>query len=231
MNGSCLTITIQFPVSEDMHQLYMRQEVGFALTRAAIGRRLGKYLITWYKTMSKNRDALKKRLEESFGKVIYTYTAHWKIVDRLQKRATRIKIAQIFLTAISSAGVLAAVISHIPALSWIGGAAAAISLGLNLYSLNFNLENSIRAHTSAANELWDVREAYLALITDFDDLQDDEIRTKRDQITAQVSRINKQYPGTDKKSYAAAQRAIQKEEEQFFSQSELQHLLNISGRE
>lgn len=42
---------------------------------------------------------------------------------------------------------------------------------------------------------------------------------------------DKQYPGTDKKSYAAAQRAIQKEEEQFFSQNELQHLLNISGRE
>ena len=55
-----------------------------------------------------------------------------------------------------------------------------------------------------------VREAYKALLVDFDALTDEEIRTKRDTLIAEIGRINKAYPGTDEKSFAKAQKEIGK---------------------
>lgn len=39
-----------------------------------------------------------------------------------------------------------------------------------------------KKHKDAADELWDVREAYLSLITDFCDLSLNDIRSRRDEI-------------------------------------------------
>ncbi len=93
--------------------------------------------------------------------------------------------------------------------------------------LNFDLPNQIMQHTNAANELWSIREAYVALITDFEILTDDEIRNRRDLLTERISRVNNNYPGTDKDSYKEAQIALKQEEEQYFGKGEAEHLLNI----
>lgn len=151
---------------------------------------------------------LYQQIVDAAGNVLYTYDAHWNIVNRLRKRQSCIKIIQIVLTALSTGGFLASIIAGIPWLSWVGGLTSAVALGLNLYSLNFNLPADIKAHTDAANELWDVRESYKALITDFEDLTNEEIRVKRDSITQSVSRINKMYPGTDDKAFAEAQKRL-----------------------
>ena len=71
------------------------------------------------------------------------------------------------------------------------GFTSAIALGLNLYSINFNLPTEIKSHTDAANDLWDVREDYKSLLCDFEELSNEEIRIKRDYITQKVSQINK----------------------------------------
>ena len=158
--------------------------------------------------MDKMRKKLMRQISDAAGNVLYTYAAHWNIVNRLKSRQSGIKITQIILTALSTGGFLASVIAGIPWLSWVGGFTSATALGLNLYSLNFNLPSDIKNHTDAANELWDVREAYKAIITDYEDLTNEEIRSKRDDLTQAVSRINKKYPGTDKRSFAEAQKSI-----------------------
>ncbi len=158
--------------------------------------------------MDKIRKKLMSQVSDAAGNVLYTYVAHWTIVNRLKTRQTGIKITQIVLTALSTGGFLASVIAGIPWLSWVGGFTSATALGLNLYSLNFNLPSDIKNHTDAANELWDVREAYKAILTDYDDMTNEEIRSRRDELTQTVSRINKKYPGTDKKSFAEAQKSI-----------------------
>ncbi len=181
-------------------------------------------------TKEEYRNKLQQQIIEGHGKVMYTYTCHWKIVDRLKRRFTTIKVIQIILTAISTVGFLAAFFAKNPSLSWIGGVPAAISLGLNLYMLNFNLPDLIEKHTAAANELWDVREGYSSLITDFDQLSDVEIRAERKRLTNAVSRINKAYPGTDKNSYRDAKKALKEEEEQSFSEGEAEALLHAGLR-
>ena len=52
----------------------------------------------------KYRDRLRNQIKEACGKVIYTYTAHHKLADRLEKENKCVKNAQIILTALSCCG-------------------------------------------------------------------------------------------------------------------------------
>ena len=151
--------------------------------------------------MQDMKEVIKTHMIEAAGNVIYTYNAHWNIVNRLKKQNKTIKVVQIILTALSTSGFLGAILSGISQLSWVGGLTSAIALGLNLYTLNFNIEDDICKHTDAANALWEVREAYKAAITDIELLSIEEARSRRDEMTKIVSHINKSYPGTDEKSF------------------------------
>ena len=170
--------------------------------------------------MGKNRKELRAQLVDLHGKVVYTYTTHHKIQNRLERLNNGVKITQIVLTAISTGGFLATVITNQYLLAWVGGIASALSLGLNLYMKDSNLSNSIKNHKDAADELWDIRENYLSLITDFDDLSIEEIRVQRNRIQAEWSKVNKKYPGTDKKGYEEAKQSLQNEKEQTFNEGE-----------
>ena len=94
-----------------------------------------------------------------------------------------------------------------------------------------NLDDRIKKHKDAADELWDVREAYSSLITDFCDLPLSDIRSRRDEIQCIWSEINKKYPGTDKKGYKEAQKSLKDEEEQTFNEGEAENFFACSKQE
>mgnify|MGYP007122371997 FL=1 len=56
-------------------------------------------------------------------------------------------------------------------------------------------------------------------------LEDNEIQKRRDILCEKVSEVNNNYPATDAKSYKAAQKALQKEEEQTFKENEVDSIL------
>lgn len=170
-----------------------------------------------------DREKLRNQIADAAGNTLYTFSAHWIIVNRKKKQYKGIKITQIILTALSTGGFLTSLIAGIPWLGWIGGLASAIALSLNLYMLNFNVQDDIQKHTDAANELYDIREAYKSLLVDFDGLSDETIRQKRDMLIAAVGRINKTYPGTDEKSFAKAQAEIGK---YTFDEGEAENLMS-----
>lgn len=180
--------------------------------------------------MEKNRELLLAQIVDLHGKVVYTYTTHHKIQNRLESRNKGVKIIQIILTAISTVGFLATVITSQYLLAWIGGITSALSLGLNLYMKDSNLEDQIEKHKAAADELWNVREAYSSLITDFYDLSLGDIRLKRDEIQHIWSDVNRKYPGTDKKGYKEAQKSLKDEEEQTFNEGEAEKFLPVKNR-
>ena len=171
-----------------------------------------------------NKEKLREQIADSGGNIVYTYSAHWNIVNRLQKVYFWIKVAQIILTATSSVGIFAMLAAGYPELGWVGGLASATALGLNLYMLNFNPAEDIKKHADAANELWDVREAFKSLSVDFDDLPLQVIREKRDALNEKLGEINKKYPGTDEKSFSKAQKEIGK---YMFTSGESSKLLNL----
>ena len=171
-----------------------------------------------------SKEKLRNQISDSAGNVLYTYSAHWNIVNRLKKQYFGIKVTQIVLTAISAGGFLATIVSGIPSLSWICGLASVVALALNLYMLNFNPAEDIKKHTDAANELWAVREAFKSLIVDFDYLPIDVIREKRDKLNQKLKEIYDSYPGTDEKSFTKTQAEIEK---YVFDKGVSQKLMNV----
>ncbi len=154
------------------------------------------------------REKLRKQIKEAGANVCYTYVAHWIIVNSANSLYRKLKSCQIVFSSASATGVIAFFIANISWLGWLGSFASAITLGLNLYMLNFNAAEKIKKHTDAANDLWKIRESYKSLLVDFDYLSVGEIRENRDRLTDEVSRVNKAYPGTDENSFKKAQQAI-----------------------
>lgn len=89
----------------------------------------------------------------------------------------------------------------------------------------YKIQDEINQHRNAANALWYIRESYVSLLTDYEILENDDIRHQRDVLCKKVSEVNNNYPATDNKSYRAAQQALKKDEEQTFKENEVDSLL------
>ena len=77
---------------------------------------------------------LYSQIQEEYGKLVYTYTCHFKMADRLSKRNFWIKWGQIGLSAISTGGFLGVLISNEQILLWAGGLCSTALLALTSLS-------------------------------------------------------------------------------------------------
>ena len=171
------------------------------------------------------KQALMVQLREAYGRIVYSYTTHLKMMERLIRKNRKIKYVQIGLSAISAGGFIGAVITNEATLTCIGGIFSTILLGINLFFKDFNLHAEIDQHRTASNDLWLIRERYISLLTDFDILEEDEIKAKRESLQIETFETYKVSPKTDSKSYLATQRSLKTEEEQFFTSGELDRIL------
>ena len=175
--------------------------------------------------IQKHKDKLYSQIQDEYGKVVYTYTCHLKIADRLQKRNTWIKWGQIALSAVSTGGFLGVLISDEQILLWVGGLCSTILLALTSYLKDKDIATEKTDHIKAANCLWKVREEYLSLLTDFDTLTTEEVVLRRNELINKSADVYDTAPITDPQSYAEAQKALKSNEEQFFTQEELNKML------
>lgn len=175
--------------------------------------------------MSEYKESLNSQIRELYGKTTYTYVSHLKQYGRIEKLNKRIKYAQITLSAISTAGFISKIFTDQFLITLIGAISSVVLLFITLYYKEFNLSETINNHRNAADELWLIRERMISLLTDFDKLSENEIQSKRDELQIELAETYTKFPKTDSKSYAAAQRALQNEEEQYFADSELDKML------
>ncbi len=177
-----------------------------------------------------HKDALWHQISEAYGRVVYTYTTHWKTVDRLVKRNRHLKYAQIILSAISTGGFIGSLITNEVILTCVGGIFSTVLLALNLYFKDFNANSEIAQHFATANALWTIREDYISLLTDMPILSEEDICEKREKLKRKTAEVYKTAPKTDFKDYKSAQNALKNEEEQFFSVEELNQMLPMHLR-
>lgn len=169
---------------------------------------------------------LEGQLREIYGRVAYTHKTHEKMADRYVARYKRIKAGEIALSAVSSGSLIFAVFGDSPTATIIGAVLSTILLGLTLYFKEAMLGENAQKHTEIASKLWGAREALLSLLTDMHDGRDaGAIRSERDKLNAALADVYRSAPRTDDDAYAAAQKALKQQEELFFSDSELDHLL------
>lgn len=167
---------------------------------------------------------LESQIREAYGRVTYSQTCHDKFINRT------VKLAQIVLSAITTSGFVVAIFSDDKIASILGAIVSLALLILNTYIKNFDLSGIAQEHKKASDLLWKIREEYVSLLTDFEMLDANAIRNKRDELQERTSEVYSNSPRTDAKSYTAAQKALKTEEEQTFSEEEIDIMLPNSIR-
>lgn len=173
---------------------------------------------------------LESQIREAYGRVVYTFTCHNKIVHRMLAKNEKIKIWQIVLSALTTGGFIVTIVANEGIAGILGALVSIALLILNAYTKNFDLVETAQSHQKAADALWIIREEYVSLLTDFELLEDEEVMTKRNELQNRTAEVYAQSPRTDGRSYAEAQKSLKTEEEQTFSDDEIDVMLPNSIR-
>lgn len=169
--------------------------------------------------------ALEAQIREAYGKIVYSQTCHHKMAERFYKYDHRWKWIQIILSATTSCSIVSILFSDKFYSKAISAVLSGLLTGINLYLKNSNLSEDAKEHQNAAHELWKIREEYVSLLTDLDELDKSVMVKKRDELQNRTYEIYKNAPKTDSKSYKEARKALKNEEEQTFSEKELDLML------
>lgn len=174
---------------------------------------------------SSYKDQLFSQIQEEYGKLVYTFTAHMYNAKDIRTTNRRFKWMQIILSAISTVGIAGDAFLG----SMVGKYASVICscalLITSIYLKDKEFSSEMAAHFETANALWLWRERYLSLLTDFYVLDENEIRKRRDTLIDETAKIYQVAPLTNEKSYQKAQTALKNKGEQYFTQEELNKLL------
>jgi SMODS and SLOG-associating 2TM effector domain family 4 len=139
-----------------------------------------------------------------------------------------VKWGQIILSALTTCGAVGVLFARdTPVFAY---ATALLSFGtllLNSYMKDLDPGAAAQKHREAASDIWNMREAYLSLLTDIRDgaIPLDALRKRRDELQTQLHRIYRIAPHTDGKAYGQAQDALKNKEDLTFSDAEIDALL------
>jgi hypothetical protein len=174
-----------------------------------------------------SRAILEGQLRESYGRVVYSHKTHEKCADILLSSLGRIRIWQIILSALTTAGFVSVVFGSGQIAALCGVVLSTVLLALNSYTKDYDMGELAQKHKQAASELWLIREKYQSLLVDvamrekpLEALQD-----HRDELIEQLHAIYKGAPSTNNKAYKKAQEALQKLEDMTFSDAEIDAFL------
>ncbi|WP_292328359.1 SLATT domain-containing protein [Mesorhizobium sp.] len=182
------------------------------------------------------RYALESQIRECYGRCAYTHKTHEKMAERLHVRHKRGKWTNIVLSALITGGAVSVIFSKGSAWEGYAGYATAalsiLSLIFNAYLKDLDPGALAQRHRETASDMWNVREAYLSLITDILDKGSDlpALRERRDNLQAALHKIYHGAPHTDGKAYGKAQDALKNKEDLTFTEAEIDVLLPASLR-
>lgn len=179
-----------------------------------------------------SRALIESQVRECFGRVVYSHKTHEKCADILLARLSMIKLWQIILSSITTAGFIAAVLGVGPIGAAIGIAVSTSLLVLNAYTKHYDLGELAQKHRQAGADLWLIRERYLALITDLRVAKDsiEKMTARRDELIRDLHGVYASAPSTTHQAYKKAREALQCSEEMSFSVGEIDELLPMDLR-
>jgi hypothetical protein len=174
--------------------------------------------------------ALVAQVRECFGRVVYSHKTHEKAADQCQDRLAWIKGSQIVLSAITTGGLITALLgkpSISPAATVVAAIVSTMLLALNAYVKDVDPGQQAEKHRKTASELWDIRESYLSLLSDLEDGSVDlaNARAARDALQERLAKVYAVAPRTTPDAYAKASVGLKKNEELTFSDAEIDQFL------
>lgn len=174
-----------------------------------------------------SRSFLEGQIRECYGRVVYSHKTHEKCADILLCRLNRIKIGQIILSAITTAGFISAILEEGSISAILGVLVSTILLALNSYTKDYDLGELAQKHKQAANDLWMIREQYLSLLIDIGMGKKplEALQEHRDLLTERLHTIYSGTPSTTYQAYRKAQEALQKLEDMTLTDEEIDAFL------
>lgn len=183
----------------------------------------GKYMEQ--NSLASQKDLLEAQIRECYGRVTYSHKTHEKCADILLSRNTQVKLWQLILSAITTGSLIITVLGDGKVAAIIGTLISTTLLAINSYTKDFELIEIAEKHRKSACCLWNIRESYLSLLTDFPILSVDEIIYKRDKLQEELSTIYNGSPRTNYKGYNRAKISLQENEEMTFTDEEIDLVL------
>lgn len=179
--------------------------------------------------------ALEAQIRESFGRVVYSTKTHEKCADLCMGRLQWIKIAQIVLSAITTGGLLTALLGDLKVAygaTVVSALFSTILLVLTAYMKDVDPGQQAEKHKKTASELWDIRESYLSILSDLHDgnLDIPSVREKRDELQSRLASIYASAPRTNAKAYGIASDGLKAHEEMTFADEEIDKFLPAALR-
>jgi hypothetical protein len=174
-----------------------------------------------------SRSILEGQLREAYGRVVYSHKTHEKCADILLCSLSRIRVWQIILSAVTTAGFIGAVFGAGKIGAVLGLIVSTVLLALNSYTKNYDLGELAQKHKQAANDLWIIRESYLSLLVDIAMKEKplESLQKQRDELVKQLHAVYSGAPSTTYKAYKRAQEALQKLEDMTFTDAEIDAFL------
>jgi hypothetical protein len=172
-------------------------------------------------------EILEAQIRECFGRVVYSHKTQEKCADIVTNIHKRLKLTLIIISAIVTTSLLIKLFGDNQWALLVGVFLSTLLFGLNTYMKDFDLGEISQKHTNAANELWDIRETYLSLLTDIksNQLSVNQITNQRDELQKRLSNVYSGSPRTNSKAYKEASKALQLNEELTFTDSEINSFL------
>jgi SMODS and SLOG-associating 2TM effector domain family 4 len=173
------------------------------------------------------RKVLEGQLRECYGRVVYSHKTHEKCADILLSKLARIRLIQIGLSAITTAGFIGAIFGAGQVSTVVGLIISTSLLALNSYTKNYDLGELAQKHKQAANDLWLIREKFLSLLVDIamKERPLETLQEQRDKLIEQLHTIYSGAPSTTFKAYRRAQRALKTLGDMTFSDAEIDAFL------
>ena len=174
-----------------------------------------------------SRSILEGQLRECYGRVVYSHKTHEKCADILLTNLGRIRVLQIVLSALTTAGFISAVFGA-GRVSAVGGLIiSTILLGLNAYTKDYDLGELAQKHKRAENDLWVIRERFMSLLVDIamKERPLESLQEQRDGLIEKLHTIYSGAPNTTFKAYKKAQIALKTMEDMTFSDAEIDAFL------
>ncbi len=170
---------------------------------------------------------LESQIRECFGRVVYSHKTQEKCADIVCKLHKKLKLAQIILSGVITTSLLVKIFADNQIALIISAILSTFLFGLNMYMKDYDLGEITQKHTSSANELWDIRETYLSLLTDIkaDNLSVNQIINQRDELQKRLSSIYSGSPRTTNKAYLEASKSLKLKEDLTFSETEIDAFL------
>lgn len=181
--------------------------------------------------MNKDRYAIESQIRECFGRCAYSHKTHEQMADIFSTSLWRTKWAQILLSAFTAGGAVGTLFDETGTVFPYATAALAIfTLIVNSYAKDLDPGALAQKHREVASDIWNVREAYLSLLSDVGDesIAVDTLRKRRDDLQSQLHKIYRAAPHTNGDAYVRAQERLQKKEDLTFSDAEIDAFLPTS---